>query len=120
MFQVYTIIFGSVKYSYFKGRITLLLTSFLVLVNIFNAVLESAPKSDGLTALEIWVICCIINVFGVLAEYALLLKMILTNKTRKAKENLQSLMDLDLKTYPKITKVNEKLTLEQNQLINIG
>ena len=80
----------------------------------------SAPKAEGLTALEIWVICCIINVFGVLAEYALLLKMILTNKTRKAKENLQSLMDLDLKTYPKITKVNEKLTLEQNQLINIG
>lgn len=30
----------------------------------------------GLTAVETWVVSCIIHVFGVLAEYALILKMI--------------------------------------------
>ena len=68
----------------------------------------SAPKADGLTALETWVICCIINVFEMLAEYALLLKKILTNKTRKTKESLKNLVDFDLTSCPKITKVNQK------------
>ena len=32
---------------------------------------------SGLTAVETWVVSCIIHVFGVLAEYALILKMIM-------------------------------------------
>ena len=40
----------------------------------------------GLTAVETWVVSCIIHVFGVLAEYALILKMIQSMKRREAEE----------------------------------
>ena len=60
----------------------LLVTLFLVLVNIFNSVTATAPKSEGLTAVEIWVVSGIIHVFGVLAEYAIILKMIQNDKLR--------------------------------------
>ena len=55
---------------------SLLVTLFLVLVNIFNFVSAAAPKAEGLTAVETWVVSCIIHVFGVLAEYAVILKII--------------------------------------------
>ena len=63
-------------HSEFLGRMSLLVTLFLVLVNIFNFVSANAPKAEGLTAVETWVVSCIIHVFGVLAEYALILKLI--------------------------------------------
>ena len=69
----------------FAGRMALLVTLFLVLVNIFNSVTANAPKAEGLTAVETWVVSCIIHVFGVLAEYALILKIIQTEKRRDAK-----------------------------------
>ena len=34
----------------------LLVTLFLVLVNIFNSVTGNAPKAEGLTAVETWVL----------------------------------------------------------------
>ena len=40
---------------------------------------------SGLTAVETWVVSCIIHVFGVLAEYALILKIIQAEKRRDAK-----------------------------------
>ena len=61
---------------FFQGRMALLVTLFLVLVNIFNSVTEHAPKSEGLTAVETWVVMCILHVFCVLAEYAIILKLI--------------------------------------------
>ena len=64
----------------------LLVTLFLVLVNIFNSVTANAPKAEGLTAVETWVVSCIIHVFGVLAEYALILKMIQNIKRNEAAE----------------------------------
>jgi hypothetical protein len=54
----------------------LLVTLFLVLVNIFNSVTANAPKSEGLTAVETWVVMCIVHVFCVLAEYAIILKVL--------------------------------------------
>ena len=38
----------------------LLVTLFLVLVNIFNSVTANAPKAEGLTAVETWVVMCIL------------------------------------------------------------
>ena len=55
---------------------SLLMTLFLVLVNIFNSVTANSPKAEGLTAVETSDVSCIIHMFGVLAEYALILKMI--------------------------------------------
>ena len=63
----------------------LLVTLFLVLVNIFNSVTANAPKAEGLTAVETWVVSCIIHLFGVLAEYAFILKIIQSEKRRDAK-----------------------------------
>ena len=60
----------------------LLLTLFLVLVNIFNSVTANAPKSEGLTAVDTWVVMCILHVFCVLVEYALILKIIQVEKLK--------------------------------------
>ena len=51
----------------------LLVTLFLVLVNIFNTVTTNTPKAEGLTAIEAWMLACILFVFGTLTEYACLL-----------------------------------------------
>ena len=45
---------------------TILVTVFLVLVNIFNNITSKIPKADGLTAIEAFIIVCIIFVFGAL------------------------------------------------------
>ena len=45
---------------------TLLITVFLVLVNIFNSITTNIPKAEGLTAIEAWVIVCVLFVFGAL------------------------------------------------------
>ena len=67
---------------------TLLVTIFLVLINIFNNVTSNSPNVEGLTAissnvrvistyndnvLSAWIITCILFVFGALAGYAGLL-----------------------------------------------
>ena len=59
---------------------TLLITIFLVLVNIFNTIQTNSPKAEGLTAIEAWVIACIIFVFGALSEYTVLLLKIKLEK----------------------------------------
>ena len=38
----------------FQGRMALLVTLFLVLVNIFNAITTNSPKADGLNALQVF------------------------------------------------------------------
>ena len=46
------------------GRMALLVMLFLVLVNIFNTVTTNTPKAEGLTAIEAWMLACILFVFG--------------------------------------------------------
>merc|ERR1719288_123033 len=64
------------------GRMALLITLFLVLVNIFNTVTTNTPKAEGLTAIETWMLSCLLFVFGALVEYA----CILFNKQKGAKK----------------------------------
>merc|ERR1711923_598707 len=54
-------------------RMTLLVTIFLVLINIHNTIQTNSPKAEGLTAIVCWVIACIIFVFGALLEYTVIL-----------------------------------------------
>lgn len=69
------------------GRMTLLVTIFLVLINIFNTIQTNSPKAEGLTAIEAWVIACIIFVFGALGEYTvILLKLKLTKLYPKPRQ----------------------------------
>merc|ERR1719400_603840 len=55
------------------GRMGLLVILFLLLVNIFNTVATNTPKAECLTAIEVWMLACILFVFGALAEYAAIL-----------------------------------------------
>lgn len=66
------------------GRMALLITLFLVLVNIFNNINSNSPKAEGLTAIEIWMLACILFVFGALIVYAAILNQkLLTSEEKK-------------------------------------
>ena len=49
---------------------TLLVTLFLVLINIFTNITSNSPNVEGLTSISAWVIACILFVFGALIGYA--------------------------------------------------
>jgi len=58
---------------FIPGRMVLLVTILLVLVNILNTVTTNTPKVKGLTAIEVWMLACILFIFGALIEYAAIL-----------------------------------------------
>ena len=66
---------------------TLLVTLFLVLINIFNNITSNSPNVEGLTAISAWVITCILFVFGTPSGYA----GILFKKNRLAKVRARGL-----------------------------
>ena len=55
------------------GRMGLLITVFLVLINIFISVKRTSPVSNGLNAVDVFLVVCIGEVFAALLEYALVL-----------------------------------------------
>ena len=55
------------------GRIGLLITIFLVLINIFNNVTEKSPNTETLTNISVWIISCITFIYSALVEYGSLL-----------------------------------------------
>merc|ERR1712212_319076 len=67
------------------GRIGLLLTLFLLLVTIFTCVVTNTPGAEGLKAIEVWMLACILFVFAALIEYVaiLFLKQRHLSKTQK-------------------------------------
>ena len=71
------------------GRMTLLVTIFLVLINIFNTIQTNSPKAEGLTAIEAWVIACIIFVFGALGEYTVILLKIKLKKLNSSRTSVR-------------------------------
>ena len=52
------------------GRMTLLVTLLLVLINIFNTVSSNSPNVEGFTAISTWILSCILFVFAALVGYA--------------------------------------------------
>merc|ERR1719295_927215 len=70
------------------GRMTLLITIFLVLINIFNTIQTNSPQAEGLTAMEAWVIACIIFVFGALLEYTVILLKLKLKKMKSEQVDL--------------------------------
>ena len=50
------------------GRMTLLVILFLSLLNIVNTIKPELPKAEGLTAIEVWVLVCMLFIFGALIE----------------------------------------------------
>ena len=55
------------------GRMAMLITLFLVLINIFNTVTTQSPNAEGMNAITAWMLVCMLFVFGALVGYAFLL-----------------------------------------------
>jgi len=51
------------------GRMGLLITILLCLVNIFNVINNNSPSVKGVTALSVWVLTCIMFVFSAVVAY---------------------------------------------------
>ena len=87
------------------GRMALLVTLFLVLINIFNNVTNVSPNTEGMTAISSWMLgqsvnlldltcmgiffncslltACIFFLFGALMSYAFILYILLQQKLTK-------------------------------------
>ena len=55
------------------GRMALIITLLLVLINLFGTIIRTAPPSHSPTAMTVWALCCILFVGGSLLVYAALL-----------------------------------------------
>ena len=55
------------------GRMAMLITLFLLLINIFNTVTTQSPNAEGMNAITAWMLVCMLFVFGALVGYAFLL-----------------------------------------------
>lgn len=53
------------------GRMGLLVTVFLTLANISSSERNRAPKADGLTSLDTWLLTCMLFVAAAIFEYSL-------------------------------------------------
>ena len=56
------------------GRMTFLVTIFLMLINTANSIRTLSPQADTMNSLEAWIFACETFVFLTIGEYAFLLK----------------------------------------------
>jgi len=75
------------------ARIVLLVTLCLVLINMFNSTTTRIPVSNAVTAMEVWLLACMLLVFLSLVEYAIILRKIVIHQRnierRRRKQMLQ-------------------------------
>ena len=69
--------------SVIPGRMGMLVTVFLVLINIFIGVKSNSPTSNGLNAADIFLVACIGQVFAALVEYAMVLVIYTSQKQER-------------------------------------
>jgi len=86
MFVVTSWVSFLIKPEVVPGRMALLVTLFLVLINIFNSVREQAPISSRLNAVDLYLVVCVFFVFSALMEYAAILMLL--KKRRKPKRTI--------------------------------
>merc|ERR1719410_1235541 len=80
MFVIVSWVSFMVKPEVVPGRMAMLVTLFLVLINIFNSVREQAPISSRLNAIDLYLVVCIFLVFSALMEYAVILFLLKTRR----------------------------------------
>eukprot|EP00090_Calanus_glacialis_P009961 TRINITY_DN18345_c0_g1_i1.p1 TRINITY_DN18345_c0_g1~~TRINITY_DN18345_c0_g1_i1.p1 ORF type:complete len:466 (-),score=107.54 TRINITY_DN18345_c0_g1_i1:448-1845(-) len=61
------------------ARIVLLVTLCLVLINMFNFTTARIPVSNAVTAMEVWLLACMLLVFLSLVEYTVILRKIVNH-----------------------------------------
>lgn len=86
MFVVTSWVSFLIKPEVVPGRMALLVTLFLVLINIFNSVREQAPISSRLNAVDLYLVVCVFFVFSALMEYAAILMLL--KKRRKPRRTI--------------------------------
>merc|ERR1719150_3074485 len=86
MFVIVSWVSFLVKPEVVPGRMAMLVTLFLVLINIFNSVREQAPISSSLNAVDLYLVVCIFFVFAALIEYAVIL--LFMKKRRKPRRTI--------------------------------
>ena len=55
------------------GRMALLITLFLCLINIFNTITSDSPYTKSFTSISIWMVVCITLVTSALLQYGIIL-----------------------------------------------
>jgi len=83
------------------GRMAMLITLFLVLINIFNIVTSNSPNVEGMTAIAAWMLVCIFFVFGALVGYAYLLWKKKKSCLKRKKNKKQTEEEVKLKQIRK-------------------
>jgi len=96
MFVVTSWVSFLIKPEVVPGRMALLVTLFLVLINIFNSVREQAPISARLNAVDLYLVVCVFFVFSALMEYAAILLLLKKRRkpTRSIDDGLKSVLSL--------------------------
>jgi len=111
MFVIVSWVSFLVKPEVVPGRMAMLVTLFLVLINIFNSVRENAPISSRLNAVDLYLVVCIFFVFAALLEYAAIL--LLLKKRRKPLREIEKKMELN-KPPPPVGLTARKQALVDN------
>jgi len=73
------------------ARIVLLVTLCLVLINMFNSTTTRIPVSNAVTAMEVWLLACMLLVFLSLVEYAIILRRIVIHQRNLERRRRQQM-----------------------------
>jgi len=71
------------------ARIVLLVTLCLVLINMFNFTTARIPVSNAVTAMEVWLLACMLLVFLSLVEYTVILRKIVTHNRNLERRKIE-------------------------------
>ena len=71
------------------GRVALLLTLMLLLISFFNAIQNQIPKSDGMTAIGLYLLSSLLAVFMALFEYGIILFRMKQRQVQKMKNTTE-------------------------------
>ena len=76
--------------SCYPGRISLLVTIVLCLINVMTSEMQQSPESNGLNAINCWFLICLVLVAIASLEYAIILYFMRFNKEKVHSGNIRS------------------------------
>ena len=80
----------AIPHEIIPGRMTLLITLFLCLINIFNTISSASPNTESFTSISIWLVTCILFVTTALLQYGIIL--LFWKYTTYPPENIQMII----------------------------
>ena len=80
----------TISYEFIPGRMTLLITILLCLINIFNSITSESPYAKSFTSISTWMIVCILFVTSTLLQYGAIL--LFWKYTESHKENFKMIL----------------------------